>query len=274
MDDIWEVTGALPPELLSALEDPYDPWKEDELKPVQKPLREEEEEGYRDKLTAHFKKRRELLKRKYWLPRWCRYVVWILLLAMIIVFLILFLKEGNKLGANFLWIPQKFNNTECTISISEQQRFDYDFSLDESVRRNPDCSPQEYQGSMPHCWDYRNRFTISSIITMLTSVLLVQPLYIAILALVAVTCLPVCKPGCIAIRNCCCGFKKDDPGYKHFLGGTILISGDTNLEYGQLADEELTQVEDGDDEYDDDGDGRQGRTNDGERTKKLPLIKY
>eukprot|EP00486_Rosalina_sp_Unknown_P008327 CAMPEP_0201594334 /NCGR_PEP_ID=MMETSP0190_2-20130828/191678_1 /ASSEMBLY_ACC=CAM_ASM_000263 /TAXON_ID=37353 /ORGANISM="Rosalina sp." /LENGTH=719 /DNA_ID=CAMNT_0048053895 /DNA_START=1357 /DNA_END=3514 /DNA_ORIENTATION=- len=66
MDDIWEVTGALPPELLSALEDPYDAWKEDELKPVQKPLRDDEEDEYRDKLTNHFKQRRDLLKRKYW----------------------------------------------------------------------------------------------------------------------------------------------------------------------------------------------------------------
>eukprot|EP01083_Nonionella_stella_P235321 827607_1 len=238
MDDIWEVTGALPPELMEALEDPYDPWKEDELKPVQKPLRDDEEEEYRDKLTNHFKQRRELLKRKYWLPRWCRYVVWIILISLIILFVMLFLSEGNKLGATFLWIPSQFNNTNCTISISEQTRFDYDFSLDESKRRNPACSPQEIQGSMPHCWDYRVRFTIASLISFLTSIILVQPLYIAILALIAITCLPICKPACISIRNKICGFNKNDPGYKHFLGGTILISGDTNLEYGQLADEE------------------------------------
>eukprot|EP00483_Globobulimina_turgida_P007635 UN07650 len=95
---------------------------------------------------------------------------------------------------------------------------------------------------MPHCWDYRVRFSIASVITFLTSIILVQPLYIAILALIAITCLPICKPCCISIRNMLCGLNKEDPGYKHFLGGTILISGDTNLEYGQLADEELTQI--------------------------------
>merc|ERR1712113_1151383 len=236
MDDIWEVTGALPPELMEALEDPYDAWKEDELKPVQKPLRDDEEDEYRDKLTKHFKQRRDLLKRKYWLPRWCRYVVWFILIAIIILLMVLFLYEGNKMGATFLWIPQEFNTTNCTISISEQTRFDYDYSLDESIRRNPACSPQEIQGSMPHCWDYRVRFTIASII-------LVQPLYIAILALIAITCLPICKPACVSIRNKICGFNKEDPGYKHFLGGTILISGDTNLEYGQLADEELSRTQ-------------------------------
>merc|ERR1712087_623281 len=97
--------------------------------------------------------------------------------------------------------------------------------------------------SLPHCWDYRVRFTICSMITFLTSVLLVQPLYIAILALVAVTCLPMCKPCCISIRNKLCGFKKGDAGYKHFLGGTINIQGDTVLEYGQLGYEELSRTQ-------------------------------
>lgn len=238
------MTGALPPELLSALEDPYDAWKEDELKPVQKPMRDDEEDEYREKLGQHFKKRRELLQRKYWLPRWCRYVVWVLLALLIVLLVYLFLVEGNKLGARFLWIPEEFDNGNCTISITEQERFDYDFSLDEAERRNPDCSPVETTGSMPHCWDYRTRFTIASIISLLTSVLIVQPLYIAILALIAITCLPICAPCCISLRNMLCGLNKDDPGYKHFLGGTILLSGDHNLEYGQLADEneELTQI--------------------------------
>lgn len=272
MDDIWEVTGALPPELLSALEDPYDAWKEDELKPVQKPLRDDEEDEYRDKLTKHFKQRRDLLKRKYWLPRWCRYVVWFILIAIIILLMVLFLYEGNKMGATFLWIPQEFNTTNCTISISEQTRFDYDYSLDESVRRNPACSPLETQGSMPHCWDYRVRFTIASMITFLTSIIIVQPLYIAILALIAVTFLPICKPFCLKIRNSICGLNQDDPGYKHFLGGTILISGDTNLEYGQLADEEPTQISQmsGVDDYDDDDDpeSAQGQND----SKTTPLL--
>merc|ERR1712129_12845 len=243
MDDIWEVTGSLPPEYLEVLEDPYDPWKAGELKPVQKPMRDDEEEEYRDKLTNHFKKRRELLTRKYWLPRWCRYVVWCILMCFILLFMGLFLFEGNKLGANFLWIPEEFDDSDCTISIPEQTRFDYDFSLDEAERLNPACSPLETDGSMPHCWDYRVRFTIASFITFLTSILLVQPLYIAILALVAVTCLPFCKPCCISIRNKLCGFKKDDAGYKHFLGGTINIQGDTVLEYGQLGDEELSRTQ-------------------------------
>merc|ERR1712154_77473 len=104
--------------------------------------------------------------------------------------------------------------------------------------------------------DYRVRFTISSLITFITSIIIVQPLYIAILALIAVTFLPICKPFCLKIRNSICGLNQDDPGYKHFLGGTILISGDTNLEYGQLADEEPTQISQmsGVDDYDDDDD--------------------
>jgi len=237
MDDIWEVTGALPPEMLSKWQDAYDPWKEDELKPVQKPLRDDEEEEYRDKLKGHFKQRRNLLKRKYWLPRWCRYVVWTLLFVAIMLLIYGFLNEGNKLGAKFMWIPEEFNSTNCTISISEQTRFDYDYSLDEAARRNPDCSPVETFGSMPHCWDYRVRFTIASALSLLTSILIVQPLYIAILALMVVTCLPICAPCCVSLRNAICGLSKDDPGYKEFIGGTILVSGDHVLEYGQLADE-------------------------------------
>merc|ERR1719461_141919 len=154
-----------------------------------------------------------------------------------------FMYEGNKLGAVFLWIPHDLEDAECSISITEQTRFDYDYSLDEAARRNPACSPQEILGSMPHCWDYRVRFTIASLITFVTSILLVQPLYIAILSLIAVTCLPFCKPCCISIRNKLCGFKKDDAGYKHFLGGTINIQGDTVLEYGRLGDEELTKTQ-------------------------------
>jgi len=269
MDDIWEVTGALPPAMMEALEDPYDPWKEDELKPVQKPLRDDEEDEYRDKLTNHFKKRRELLQRKYWLPRWCRYVVWGILILLILILMVAFLYEGNKLGATFLWIPHEFNNTDCTISVSEQTRFDYDYSLDEAQRRNPACSPQEIEGSMPHCWDYRVRFTISSLITLLTSILLVQPLYIAILALIAVTCLPICKPCCISIRNAICGLSKDDPGYKHFLGGTILISGDTNLEYGQLADEEHTVISQMSGDGNEDSSQQESGRGD---TKRTPLL--
>jgi len=277
MDDIWEVTGALPPELLSALEEPYDPWNESELKPVQKPMRDDEEEEYRQKLTKHFKQRRDLLQRKYWLPRWCRYVVWVLLALLIALLIGLFLYEGNKLGARFLWIPEEFDNANCTISITEQQRFDYDFSLDEAERRNPDCSPVETMGSMPHCWDYRVRFTIASLISLVTSVLLVQPLYIAILALIAVTCLPICAPCCISIRNMLCGLNRDDPGYKHFLGGTILISGDHNLEYGQLADEndneELTQISAMSGDPRDDASQMSGDTNnDSGDSKTMPLL--
>merc|ERR1712156_71674 len=142
MDDIWEVTGALPPEVLSKWQDAYDPWKEDEMKPVQKPLRDDEEEEYRDKLKGHFKQRRNLLKRKYWLPRWCRYVVWALLFVAIMLLIYGFLNEGNKLGAKFMWIPEEFNSTNCTISISEQTRFDYDYSLDVRavLRINAECS--------------------------------------------------------------------------------------------------------------------------------------
>jgi len=236
LDDIWEVTGALPPEYLSKWQDAYDPWKEDEVKPVQKPLRYDQEDEYKDKLRSHFKQRRNLLKRKYWLPRWCRYVVWALLMLFIVVLMAAFLFEGNKLGARFLWIPEEFNSTDCTISIDEQTRFDYDYSLDEAARRNPDCSPLETLGSMPHCWDYRVRFTVASAISLATSILLVQPLYIAILALMVVTCLPICAPCCVSLRNAICGLSKDDPGYKQFLGGTVLLSGDHVLEYGQLAD--------------------------------------
>jgi len=243
MDDIWEVTGALPPEYLEALEDPYDAWNEEQLKPVQKPLRDDEEEEYRDKLTNHFKKRRELLTRKYWLPRWCRYVVWCILICLILLFMGLFLFEGNKLGATFLWIPEEFDDSDCTISIPEQTRFDYDWSLDEAERRNPACSPKQIEGSMDNCWDYRVRFTIASLMTFVTSVLIVQPLYIAILTLIAITCLPMCKPCCISIRNKLCGFKKGDAGYKQFLGGTINVQGDTVLEYGQLGDEELSRTQ-------------------------------
>eukprot|EP01084_Bolivina_argentea_P281043 480798_1 len=101
------------------------------------------------------------------LSTWCRYVIWIKVISLIILFMMLFLYQGNKLGATFLWIPQQFNNANCTISISEQTRFDYDYSLDESNRRNPACSPQEIEGSMPHCWDYRVRFTIASLISFL-----------------------------------------------------------------------------------------------------------
>eukprot|EP01083_Nonionella_stella_P140608 431491_1 len=237
MDDIWEITGALPPELLSALKDPYNAWKEDEdlmaaIKPVI--MNEDEKEEYRDKLTAHFKQRRRLLKGKYFLPRWCRYFIWLLLMFFIISLILLFLYEGNKLGAVFLWIPDEFDsaNTECAISIKEQTRFDYDYSLDESQRRNPACSPQETEGSMPHCWDYRVRFTMSLLITFLSSMLLVQPIYIAILTLITVTCLPICMPCCVSIRNALlCRQSKDDAGYKHFVGGTLLISGDTELQY-------------------------------------------
>jgi len=242
IDDIWNVTGALPPELLQTLEDPFDAWKADEVKPVQKPMRDEEEREYRDKLGRHFKRRRELLHRKYWLPRWCRYVVWLIVLLIVLLMLGLFLYDGNKLGADFLWVPEPWDNTNCTLSISEQTRFDYDYSLDEADRRNPACSPQEILGSMPHCWDYRVRFSIASFITFLTSILIVQPLYIAILTLFAVTCFPIFAPCCISIRNTCLGLRKRDPGYKHFLGGTILLSGDQNLEYGRLADEEFSHV--------------------------------
>jgi len=241
MDDIWEVTGALPPELLSTLEDPFDAWHKEQFKPVQKPLRDEEEDEYRSVLSQHFKRRRELLHRKYWLPRWCRFVVWTIVFLLIAVLIGFFLYEGNKLGATFLWVPEQWSNSNCTLSIAEQTRFDYDYSLDEAERRNPACSPQEIVGSMPHCWDYRVRFTIASFITFLTSVIIVQPLYIAILTLIAITCLPTCSPLCISLRNKLFGLSKNDPGYKSFVGGTI-TTGDTNLEYGPLADAELTQI--------------------------------
>merc|ERR1712176_546853 len=133
------------------------------------------------------------------------------------------------------------NATNCSIAISEQTRFDYDFSLDEAARRNPECSPQEIFGSMPHCWDYRVRFSISSGITVVTSIFIAQPLYIFILAFIVVSCIPKCAPFCVHLRNVICGLSEGDPGYKEFIGGTFLISGDHALDYGVLADESVQE---------------------------------
>merc|ERR1711879_150789 len=90
---------------------------------------------------------------------------------------------------------------------------------------------------MPHCWDYRVRFNISSGITVLTSIFIAQPLYIFILALIVVTFIPKCAPFCVHLRNVICGLTEGDPGYKEFIGGTFLISGNHALNYGRLADD-------------------------------------
>jgi len=54
LDDIWEETGNLPPELLKKLEDPYDAWQEDDYKPPQKPITLDEEEEYRNRNETSF----------------------------------------------------------------------------------------------------------------------------------------------------------------------------------------------------------------------------
>lgn len=248
LDDIWEVTGALPPEMLSKLEDPYDAWQENELRPIQKPMRDDDEKEYRDKMRYHYKKRRDLLRRKYCLPYWCKFIVWIVVLLLVVLLVVLFLYEGNKLGATFNWDPEEFQSSNCTVSISEQTRFDYDYSEVEAARRNPACSPQEIDGSMPHCWDYRVRFSLALYITFATSILLVQPLYIAILALLIICCLPHCKQRIDCVRNCVFGVKPGDSGFKEFIGGTVMVSGDTALDYGHLDDHSMRFESEGNEE--------------------------
>ena len=252
MDDIWEITGELPPDLLLQLEDPYDAWADDELKPIQKIISPDAEDEYKRRMRNHFRKRRELLRRKYWLPRWCQYIIWLILLALIILFAVLFLFHGNKLGAQFLWVPNDFDNFDCSVSIPEKERFDYDFSVVEAERRNPACAPENHPLSMNNCWDYRVRFTISCLITFLTSIFIVQPLYIAIGVLVILLICPLFMPRIADVRRRTALAKQGEGTKRWMIGGKIMISNDTVLEYGQINDKE--------NEYDDDDDNLDGNT--------------
>jgi len=244
LDDIWEETGNLPPELLKKLEDPYDAWQEDDYKPPQKPMTLDEEEEYKNKMRYHFKKRRELLYRKYPFPRWVRYILYAIILILFLVLSYFFLYEGNKLGCVFEYTPYiNYNTSQCAVAIPEQTRFDYDYSVLECERKNPANSPKQAQGSMPHTWNYRVRFSIAVFITLLSSILLAQPFFVAIIVLFILLCLPCCMPCINRVRNMLCCKKSDTPGFKKFVGGTLLISNDTALEYGQMADEESTQTQ-------------------------------
>jgi len=205
----------------------------------------DEEEEYKNRMKYHFKKRRDLLYRKYPLHRCWRIPLYLLILAVFIILSYFFLYYGNELGCVFDYTPYlNYNTTQCAVSITEQQRFDYDYSVVECDRLNPADSPKQAPGSMPHTWNYRVRFSIAVFITLFSSIFLAQPFFVAIVVLFILLCLPCCMPFINTLRNICCCKKPDTPGFKKFIGGTLLISNDTALEYGQMGDEaSVTQTQ-------------------------------
>ena len=57
----------------------------DQFVPPQKPMTDEEEEDYRNKMRHHFKQRNKIMENKYPFPHWCKWVVWILLITAVLI---------------------------------------------------------------------------------------------------------------------------------------------------------------------------------------------
>ena len=125
LDDIWDQTQKMSPNLLKFLDD-YDPWENNEIRPLQKPLTEEDEEDYKRKMKYHLRRRQQMMDQRYPFPTWCKYIVWVIGFIWVFAFLMAFLYYGNLLGATFTWTPYlNYDPTTCSEALNEETQFAY-----------------------------------------------------------------------------------------------------------------------------------------------------